>query len=189
MVVTYTNSIESRRTVYLLTKSVLTICVTKAVFPERLRLHDIRDRRLFLYDPSILNFYSHIAHSSGSFKYCQMSLRRDIGLTRQTNGYNNRTTTGRLDNDTYVDNLDVDVLIVGAGFGGVYCMHVLRQKGLKCKIYEAGTELGGIWHWNGYPGARVDSQVPVYEYSIPEVWKVGIPLLLLRISCWSLFTV
>lgn len=48
--------------------------------------------------------------------------------------------------DSYVDNLDVDVLIVGAGFAGVYMLHRLRDElGLKCKIYEAGKELGGIW--------------------------------------------
>ena len=75
--------------------------------------------------------------------------------------------------DSYVDNLETDVLIVGAGFGGIYLMHKLRQQGFKCKIYEAGKGLGGIWHWNCYPGARVDSQVPVYEYSFPEIWKVS----------------
>ena len=47
------------------------------------------------------------------------------------------------DNDSYDDNLECDVLIVGAGFGGVYLMHRLRDElGLKCKIYEAGSELG-----------------------------------------------
>ena len=75
-------------------------------------------------------------------------------------------------NDTYADNLDTEVLIVGAGFGGIYLMHKLRQLGFKCKIFEAGKELGGIWHWNCYPGARVDTQIPIYEYSMPEVWKV-----------------
>lgn len=67
--------------------------------------------------------------------------------------------------------LEVDCLIIGAGFGGVYLLHKLRKEGYSCKIFEAGTDLGGIWHWNCYPGARVDSLVPVYEYSIPEVWK------------------
>jgi cation diffusion facilitator CzcD-associated flavoprotein CzcO len=75
--------------------------------------------------------------------------------------------------DSYADNLETDVLIVGAGFGGVYLIHKLRQLGFKCKIYEAGKELGGIWHWNCYPGARVDTPVPIYEYSIPEVWQVS----------------
>jgi len=75
--------------------------------------------------------------------------------------------------DTYARNLETDVLIVGAGFGGIYLMHKLRQEGFKCKIYEAGKDIGGIWHWNCYPGARVDSQVPIYEYSLPEIWKVS----------------
>ncbi|KAF2115761.1 hypothetical protein BDV96DRAFT_55684 [Lophiotrema nucula] len=74
-------------------------------------------------------------------------------------------------NDSYKDNLETDVLIVGAGFGGIYLMHKLRQQGFNCKIFEAGKELGGIWHWNCYPGARVDTQIPIYEYSIPEVYE------------------
>ena len=68
-----------------------------------------------------------------------MPLRTDISLDKpKVSG-----TT-----DTYADNLDTEVLIVGAGFGGCYLMHRLRDElGFKCKIYEAGTELGGIWHW------------------------------------------
>ncbi|KAF2791468.1 FAD/NAD(P)-binding domain-containing protein [Melanomma pulvis-pyrius CBS 109.77] len=88
--------------------------------------------------------------------------RTDIAVTNPHVGDNN---------DSYAKELETDVLIVGAGFGGVYLMHKLRQLGFNCKIYEAGKELGGIWHWNCYPGARVDTQVPIYEYSIPEVWK------------------
>jgi heterodisulfide reductase subunit A-like polyferredoxin len=83
-------------------------------------------------------------------------------------------------NNSYADNLETDVLIVGAGFGGIYLMYKLRQLGFNCKIYEAGKELGGIWHWNCYPGARVDTQVPIYEYSIPEVWKVSAVLIRCR---------
>ena len=53
--------------------------------------------------------------------------------------------------DSYEDNLDVDVLIIGAGFAGVYLLHRLRDElGLKVKIYEAGKDLGGIWYWNCY---------------------------------------
>lgn len=66
---------------------------------------------------------------------------------------------------------DYDAIIVGAGFGGIFLLHNLRKLGYKCKIYEAGTDLGGTWHWNCYPGARVDSETPVYEFSMPEVWK------------------
>ncbi|KAF9259345.1 FAD/NAD(P)-binding domain-containing protein [Marasmius fiardii PR-910] len=64
-----------------------------------------------------------------------------------------------------------DVLIVGAGFGGVYTLHRLRQLGCSVKVFEAGSGFGGIWFWNCYPGARVDSNVPLYELSIEELWK------------------
>ncbi|KAJ5232365.1 flavoprotein [Penicillium chermesinum] len=67
--------------------------------------------------------------------------------------------------------LQTDVLIVGAGFGGIFCLHEIRKLGLKATIYEAGTDIGGTWRWNCYPGAGVDSEVPEYEYSIPEIWK------------------
>ena len=49
--------------------------------------------------------------------------------------------------------------------------HKLRQAGFKAKIIEAGSGLGGIWWWNAYPGARVDSQYPIYALSLPEVYQ------------------
>ena len=67
--------------------------------------------------------------------------------------------------------MNYDVLIVGAGFGGIYLLHHLRQLGHPCKIYEAASELGGVWHWNCYPGARVDSSSEIQQLSMPEVWK------------------
>jgi cation diffusion facilitator CzcD-associated flavoprotein CzcO len=68
------------------------------------------------------------------------------------------------------DNLDVDVLIVGAGFGGCYMLHRLRDElGLKVKVLEAGNDIGGIWHWNCYPGARVDSDVPVSSKPLCQI--------------------
>jgi len=77
----------------------------------------------------------------------------------QTNGFGAKDHT-QSSSENYKDNLDVDVLIVGAGFGGVYLLHRLRDElGLKCKIYEANKDLGGIWQSNCYPGARVDTQV------------------------------
>ena len=109
-----------------------------------------------------------------------MPLRTDIGATKPRESGNS---------GSYEDNLDVDVLIVGAGFAGVYLLHRLRDElWLNVKVYEAGTELGGIWHWVGrminatqrkadeeqncYPGARVDTPIPCYEYSFPSIWKV-----------------
>lgn len=92
------------------------------------------------------------------------SLRKDIGK-------GNKDRAGNT--DSYDDNLDLDVLIVGAGFAGVYLLHRFREElGLKVKVFEAGSDLGGIWYWNCYPGARVDSPVPVYELSLPQIWKV-----------------
>jgi heterodisulfide reductase subunit A-like polyferredoxin len=96
-----------------------------------------------------------------------MHYRTDIGATNESATPNN---------GNYARELETDVLIVGAGFGGIYLMHKLRQQGLNCKIMEAGSDIGGIWHWNCYPGARVDSQIPVYEYSLPEIWKVCLSL-------------
>lgn len=69
------------------------------------------------------------------------------------------------------DNLQLDALVVGAGFSGIYCLHELRKLGLKAVIFEAGHDLGGTWRWNCYPGARVDSEVPEYQFSIPETWE------------------
>ncbi len=56
-----------------------------------------------------------------------------------------------------------DVLIVGAGFAGMYAIHRFRQQGLKPLALEAGSDVGGTWYWNRYPGARCD--VPSLEYS------------------------
>ena len=65
----------------------------------------------------------------------------------------------------------LDGLILGAGFSGVYLLHRLRQEGFRVRLFEAGSELGGVWYWNCYPGARVDSHVPNYELSIEAVWR------------------
>jgi cyclohexanone monooxygenase len=65
----------------------------------------------------------------------------------------------------------LDALIVGAGFSGLYLLHRLRERGFRVRLFEAGPELGGIWYWNCYPGARVDSHVPNYEFSLEELWR------------------
>lgn len=64
-----------------------------------------------------------------------------------------------------------DVVIIGAGFSGIYLLHQLRKRNFKAKIVEAGSSLGGVWHWNRYPGARVDSPYPIYQLSLPEVYE------------------
>ena len=63
-----------------------------------------------------------------------------------------------------------DVVIVGGGFGGMYAVYKFRQMGLNIMAYEAGGDVGGVWYWNRYPGARVD--LPSIDYSFafsPEI--------------------
>ncbi|OAL34953.1 hypothetical protein AYO20_05668 [Fonsecaea nubica] len=66
---------------------------------------------------------------------------------------------------------EVDILIIGAGFGGCYGLYKFRRLGFNVHLFEAGSTLGGVWHWNNYPGARVDSEIPYYQFSMPEVWR------------------
>jgi len=65
----------------------------------------------------------------------------------------------------------LDVLIVGAGFSGLYQLDRLRELGFSVKIYEAAPALGGVWYWNCYPGARCDTHGPLYQFSREELWK------------------
>ena len=58
---------------------------------------------------------------------------------------------------------DAEVLIVGGGFAGMYATYRFRELGISTKVLEAGSDVGGTWYWNRYPGARCD--VPSLEYS------------------------
>ncbi|OQE27792.1 hypothetical protein PENSTE_c004G03775 [Penicillium steckii] len=71
----------------------------------------------------------------------------------------------------YAENLEIDALVVGAGFAGIFMLKTLRDRGMKTVIFEAGNDTGGTWRWNCYPGAGVDSEVPEYEFSWPEVYN------------------
>ncbi|MGW0593760.1 flavin-containing monooxygenase [Streptosporangium sp. NPDC002607] len=59
----------------------------------------------------------------------------------------------------------VDVVVVGAGFSGMYLLHKLREMDLSAVVFETGTDVGGTWYWNRYPGARVDVESLAYSYS------------------------
>ena len=64
---------------------------------------------------------------------------------------------------------DLDAVIVGAGFSGLYMLYRMRDVlGLKARVYEAGDGVGGTWYWNRYPGARCDSESFYYSYSFSE---------------------
>jgi cation diffusion facilitator CzcD-associated flavoprotein CzcO len=62
----------------------------------------------------------------------------------------------------------VDVVVVGAGFAGVYALYKLRETGLSSAVFEAGSGVGGTWYWNRYPGARCDIQSLEYSYQFSE---------------------
>ena len=61
-------------------------------------------------------------------------------------------------------NEDLDAVVVGAGFAGLYMLHRLRGLGLEVRVFEAGGGIGGTWFWNRYPGARCDIESLEYSY-------------------------
>src|SRR5260370_22847834 len=68
------------------------------------------------------------------------------------------------------DGGDLDAIVVGAGFAGLYQLYRLRELGLRVTVIEAADDVGGTWHWDRYPGARCDVQSLSYSYSFsPEL--------------------
>ena len=61
-----------------------------------------------------------------------------------------------------------DVVVVGAGFAGMYMLHRLRGLGFTARVYEQGSGVGGTWYWNRYPGARCDVESMQYSYSFSD---------------------
>ena len=70
--------------------------------------------------------------------------------------------------NSQIEPTQVDVVVVGAGFSGMYMLHRLRQLGLSVQVLEAGSDVGGTWYWNRYPGARCDVPSMEYSYSFSE---------------------
>jgi len=70
---------------------------------------------------------------------------------------------------------EVDVVVVGAGFSGLYLIVKLRELGLSFRVFEAGSGVGGTWYWNRYPGARCDVESMQYSYSwdpeLEQEWR------------------
>ena len=61
-----------------------------------------------------------------------------------------------------------DMVVVGAGFAGLYMVHKALEEGLSVQCFEAGDGVGGTWYWNRYPGARVDIECVEYSYSFSK---------------------
>src|SRR5439155_5582388 len=65
---------------------------------------------------------------------------------------------------------DLDVIVVGAGFAGLYMLYRSRRLGFSTTVIESADDVGGTWYWNRYPGARCDVQSIDYSYSFdPEL--------------------
>jgi hypothetical protein len=76
-------------------------------------------------------------------------MQRSIGRTHLTNGPSNDAedlVAGYAETET-PRNLELDSVVVGAGFAGCYLLYRLRREGFKVKVVEAGSQLGGVWHW------------------------------------------
>ena len=63
---------------------------------------------------------------------------------------------------------EIDAVVVGGGFGGMYMLHKLREPGVSVQGFEAGEDVGGTWYWNRYPGARCDVPSLFYSYTWSE---------------------
>jgi cation diffusion facilitator CzcD-associated flavoprotein CzcO len=81
----------------------------------------------------------------------------------------NGVTSGTREVKAMTAQTDFDVVVIGAGFSGLYALHKLRDElGLSVRVYEEGGGVGGTWYWNRYPGARCDSESYVYCYSFSK---------------------
>jgi cation diffusion facilitator CzcD-associated flavoprotein CzcO len=63
---------------------------------------------------------------------------------------------------------EYDAIIIGAGMSGLYQLYRLRELGMRVRVFETGTNVGGTWYWNRYPGARFDSESYSYGYSFSK---------------------
>ncbi len=63
---------------------------------------------------------------------------------------------------------DFDAIVIGAGVSGLYQLYRLRELGMTARVFEAGSNVGGTWYWNRYPGARFDSESWTYGYSFSQ---------------------
>ena len=70
--------------------------------------------------------------------------------------------------DSLSQGAELDVVMIGAGFAGLFALYHLRGLGLAVRTFEAGDSVGGTWYWNRYPGARVDVESVEYAYSFSD---------------------
>lgn len=68
----------------------------------------------------------------------------------------------------HIEKNTFDVIIIGAGLSGMYQLHRIHELGMTVRVIEAGSDVGGTWYWNRYPGARFDSESYSYGYSFSK---------------------
>lgn len=66
---------------------------------------------------------------------------------------------------------ELDAIVVGASWAGIWTLHKLQSLGLRVKLWDACSDVGGVWWYTRYPGCRVDTEVPFYEFSLPRLWE------------------
>lgn len=65
----------------------------------------------------------------------------------------------------------VDALVVGASWAGIWNLHLLKCRGLNALLVDTCDDVGGTWCYTRYPGCRVDTEIPLYEFSDPDIWR------------------
>ncbi|KAL4750544.1 hypothetical protein BDW72DRAFT_111334 [Aspergillus terricola var. indicus] len=67
--------------------------------------------------------------------------------------------------------METETLVVGASWAGLWTLNLLRRRGLKVLLVDACEDVGGTWCYTRYPGCRVDTEIPLYEFSDPDLWQ------------------
>ena len=108
------------------------------------------------------------------FEIRWFAFRRRVWVPSVSDGKNRRsrsegnhvvTDQGNSNNAKY------DAVVVGAGFGGMYMLHHLRELGFRAVVLERAADVGGTWFWNRYPGARCDVESINYSYSFSPTFE------------------
>jgi cation diffusion facilitator CzcD-associated flavoprotein CzcO len=73
-----------------------------------------------------------------------------------------------MDRPRTANSTEFDAIIIGAGISGMFMLYRLRELGMTARIFETGSDVGGTWYWNRYPGARFDSESWTYGYSFSK---------------------
>ncbi|KAL3480552.1 hypothetical protein BJX99DRAFT_266456 [Aspergillus californicus] len=67
--------------------------------------------------------------------------------------------------------METEALVVGASWAGIWSLHLLKSRGFKVSLVDACEEVGGTWCYTRYPGCRVDTEIPLYEFSDPDIYQ------------------